>query len=52
MPEVVRRLGSIVRKNDRAQDIARTTKHALQKLVPSMSKPVRGAHLRLLRTRE
>ena len=40
VPEVVRRLGSIVRKNDRAQDIARTTNHALQKLVPSMSKPV------------
>ena len=41
VPEIIRRLGSIVRKDGRAKDIAKTAEHALQKLAPIMSKPVR-----------
>jgi iron complex transport system substrate-binding protein len=41
VPEIIRRLGSIVRKDDRAKDIAKTAEHALQKLAPIMLKPVR-----------
>lgn len=39
--EIVRRLGSIVCKVDRAKDLANTAEHALQKLAPIMLKPVR-----------
>jgi iron complex transport system substrate-binding protein len=41
VPQIIGRLGSIVRKDDRAKVIAKTAEHALQKLAPIMLKPVR-----------
>ena len=41
VPEIIRRLGSIVRKDGRAKDSAKTAERALQKLAPIMLKPVR-----------
>jgi iron complex transport system substrate-binding protein len=41
VPQIIRRLGSIVRKDGRAKDIAKTAEHALKKLAPIMQKPVR-----------
>jgi iron complex transport system substrate-binding protein len=41
VPQIIRRLGSIVRKDGRAKDIAMTAERALQKLAPIMQKPIR-----------
>ena len=41
VPQIIRRLGSIVHKYDRAKEIAKTAEHALKKLAPIMQKPVR-----------
>jgi iron complex transport system substrate-binding protein len=41
VPQIIRRLGAIVRKDVRAEDIAKTAEHALQKLASIMQKPVR-----------
>jgi iron complex transport system substrate-binding protein len=41
VPEIIRRLGSIVRKEERAKNIAKTAELALQKLASIMLKPVR-----------
>jgi iron complex transport system substrate-binding protein len=41
VPQIIRILGSIVHKDGRAKEIAKTAEHALQELAPIMQKPVR-----------
>jgi len=41
VPQIIRRLGSIVHKDGRAKEIAKTAEYALKQLAPTMQKPVR-----------